>query len=397
MPGSYVFGHDTGSSMRTDEILEEARGVALEQLRPHSAQWDREAAWPAAGLRALQERQLGGLVVPTRYGGLGQGLNTLVQVCEVLAHEDGPTALCFGMHCVGSACIAVKARETQVERFLRPICEGRHLTTLALSEPGTGSHFYLPRTRISGEGDAYRLNGTKSFVTSGGHADSYVLSAAADDPDAPPGHFTLSVVDAETPGMTWGSPWNGWGMRGNASRTLELHDVRVPRDRRLGEEGDHIWYVFQVIAPYFLMAMTGTYLGIARRALEEALDHVGQRTYAHDGRSLAEVDILQHRVGALWSRFQRARALALWAAQESDQGGPESLPALCAAKAEVGHTVVDLVNDCLTLVGGRGYGEDHVLTRLLRDARAAHVMAPTTDLLYTWTGRALLGIPLLGD
>jgi alkylation response protein AidB-like acyl-CoA dehydrogenase len=155
--------------------------------------------------------------------------------------------------------------------------------------------------------------------------------------------------------------------------------------------------VFNLVAPYFLAAMTGTYLGIAERAVEQTTAHLKQRQFRHSGRTLAEHDLLQHRLGQLWTRVRRASSLSYESARMLEFRDPQALPALCAAKAEVADTVVSVVNDCMTLVGGTAYRDGSVLGRLLRDARAAHVMSPTTDLLYTWTGRALLGLPLIGD
>jgi alkylation response protein AidB-like acyl-CoA dehydrogenase len=347
-------------------------------------------------LGALLAEGLGGLVVPTEYGGLGLGLRGLVEVCEVIGTADASSGLCFGMHCVGSACIAAKANLDQAERLLRPIAAGEHLTTLALSEPGTGSHFYLPETTMAHAGDHYVVSGTKAFVTNGGHADSYVASTVATEPDAPPGHFSMVLIDADTPGMEWGGPWEGWGMRANSSRSLELRDVAVPLDNRLGDEGDQIWYVFNVVVPYFLIAMAGTYLGIAHHAVREATAHLRGRAYTHSGRRLAEFDVLQHRIGTLWAALRRTQQLCHWAADAADQGSSEALPAVCAAKAEVATATVSIVNECMTLVGGTAYRDGSVLQRLLRDARASHVMSPTTDILYTWAGRALLDLPLLG-
>ncbi|MGE0785707.1 MAG: acyl-CoA dehydrogenase family protein [Sandaracinaceae bacterium] len=376
------------------EAVSRAKEIAQRVLAPHAQRWDREGAWPVEGVRALQEAGLAGLVVSKEHGGLGLGLGGLLEVCEALGHADASTALCFGMHCVASACIAAKATPDQAERYLGPICRGEHWTTLALSEPGTGSHFYLPQTSMREVGGAYRLHGEKCFVTSGGHADSYVVSTVASD--ATLGHFSLVLVSAGSVSDAWGPEWSGWGMRGNSSRALALRDVPVPTEDRLGAEGDQIWYAFQIVAPYFLIAMAGTYLGVASRAVEEARAHLTRRTHSHTGESLAHTDVLQHRIGTVWSNLQRARHLARWAADHADADGADALPALCAAKAEVATSAVTIVNECMTLVGGIGYRDDAVLPRLLRDARAAHVMSPTTDLLYTWAGRALLDLPILG-
>lgn len=379
--------------------VEVATRIAEDVVIPHADEWDRACAWPEPALRALQEAGLAGLVVPERFGGRGRGLFALMQVCEALGKADGSTALCFGMHCVAAACIAAKATPEQAERLLVPIAAGRHLTTLALSEPGTGSHFYLPQakmTRAEG-GAAYVVAGSKCFVTNGGHADSYVVSAASDDESAPPGHFSLLLVGAGSSGMEWGKPWSGWGMRGNSSCSAELRDVRVPAHDRLGQEGDQIWYVFSVVAPYFLVAMAGTYLGIAGRAFEEGRAHLKRRHYAHTGGSLSEIGVLQHRLGTLWATVERTRRLCYWAAACGDRKDRDALPALCAAKAEVARSVVQVTNECMTLMGGAAYRDGTLLQRLLRDARAADVMSPTTDLLYGWLGRALLDLPLLGE
>jgi alkylation response protein AidB-like acyl-CoA dehydrogenase len=359
---------------------------------------DRDARWPERSIRELQRAGLGGLVVPSGEGGLGFGLFALARACEILGQQCASTALCFGMHCVGSAVIAAKATSHHRERYLEPIVRGEHVTTLALSEPGTGAHFYLPRTRMNERGaDALELDGEKTFVTNGGHADSYVVSTVAADSGARPGTFSCVVVPRDARGLAWGAPWAGLGMRGNSSRSLRFDRVVVSQSELLGAPGDQIWYVFNVVAPFFLIAMAGTYLGIATRAEHEARAHVAGRRYEHSGSSLAEVGVVQHKLGSLWGLVERTRGLVYRAAHVADAGEPESLPSLCAAKAEVADCVVGAVGEAMTLCGGIAYRSDGVLWRLLRDARAAHVMSPTTDLLRTWLGRALLDLPLLGD
>jgi len=380
-----------------ESILERIQEIAKDVVASNAEMTDRDAIWPEAGIRALQQAGLGGLTVPEEFGGLGQGSFGVAQACEILGQECASTAMCFCMHCVGTAVLSAKATHDQRERYLLPIIEGRHLTTLSLSEAGTGSHFYIPHTKLEAVStDMYRVTGDKTFVTNGGYADSYVVSTVAADPDAPEGQFSCIVVPEEAEGLHWGKPWDGLGMRGNSSRALELEQVMVPRKDLLGEEGDQIWYVFQVVAPYFLMAMSGTYLGIASAALEIARNHLIKRHYSDKGSSLSQVTVLQHRLGTLWGMLERTRRLAYYAAASFDAGNPDALPAVFTTKAEVADCAVDIVNEVMTITGGMAYREGSKLHRLLRDARAAHVMAPTTDLLRVWTGRTLLGQPILG-
>lgn len=209
------------------------------------------------------------------------------------------------------------------------------------------------------------------------------------------GEFSCVLVPKEAQGLSWREEWKGLGMRGNSSRAMELDGVEVLRRNLLGQEGDQLWYVFNVVAPYFLVAMTGAYLGIASGAMDDALQDVSKRDYAHSGQGLGSESVIQHRLGCLWAKLERTRRLAYFAAEEGDRGGEHALPATFSAKAEVGDCAVDLVNETLTLLGGRAYAQGSVLHRRLRDARAAHVMAPTTDILRIWTGRYLLEKPLL--
>lgn len=385
-----------GSDLQT--TLYKVQEIAKDVVAPNAAATDAEARWPEPGIRAMQRAGFGGLVVPSAYGGLGHGLLALARVCELLGQECASTAICYGMHCVGASVIAANATPDQQTRFLTPICEGRHITTLSLSEAGTGAHFYLPQTALEAVSDEeYSLTGSKTFVTNGGHADSYVVSAVAASPEAPIGQFSCVVLPAGAGGIKWGADWDGLGMRGNSSRTLELHGARVPRGNLLGKEGDQIWYIFNVVTPYFLIAMAGTFLGVATTALEDARRHLARRYHTHTGASLAQSSVLQHRLGGLWSALERTRRLTYHAAASFDAGEPDALTAVMAAKVEVADCAVNLVNEAMTLSGGIGYRNGSRMHRLLRDARAAHLMSPTTDILRVWIGRALLGQPLLSD
>ena len=385
-------------SQEVTALLLKTQKIAREIVAPSVDVTGEEYRWPEEGIRALQTEGLGGLVIPTLYGGLGSGVLTLAKVCEILGRECASTAICFGMHCVGSSVIAANPTQSQQADFLTPICDGQHITTLSLSEAGTGSSFYLPQTTMKAISDnEFCINGSKTFVTNGQHADSYVVSVVSNTPEEPLGLFSCAVVPGISEGIEWGAEWSGMGMRGNSSRTMGLQDVCVPKVNLLGRQGDQIWYIFNVVMPYFLMAMAGTYLGVASTALEEAKKHLSRRYHAHTGSSLSQNSVLQHRLGTLWASLESARQLTYYAASSFDAGEPEALIALMSAKVQVADAVVTIVNESMTLCGGIGYRKDSKLNLLLRDARAAPLMAPTSDIMRVWIGRALLGQPLLSD
>lgn len=383
------------SSSRLAGLREDAATIVTRTVAPQAQAVDRDCLWPRHSMQALAEAGLMGLNVPEALGGHGQGLMGLGVLTETLARACPSTALCYGMHCVGTAVIAAKATDYQQQHYLREIAQGRHMTTLALSESGSGAHLYLPATRLEADGDRFLVTGTKQFVTSGGHADSYVVSAVLSEGARDTGEFSCLIVDGITPGLDWQAPWNGFGMRGNASRGLGMANVSVDRRNLLGEVGDQVWYVFEVVAPFFLMAMAGTYLGIAQSALDAARQQLLGRRYDHSGQVLGDFDIPQKRLTDMWMAVEKTRGLIHEAARLGDLGHPEALPFILACKADAGETAVYVANEAMTLCGGAAYRDNSRVAQMLRDARAAHVMSPTTDLLKLWTGRALLGLPLL--
>lgn len=375
------------------QVLATTETVVQESVMLHADRVDQEGRWPAESLAALRAAGLTRLTVPQRAGGLGMGLLATAVVTESIAQACPSTAMCFGMHCVATAVIAAKATPEQDERYLRPIARGEHLSSLALSEAGTGANFYLPETSLSRAPTGFRLNGVKQFVTSGGEADSYVVSCVASD-DTGAGEFSCLVLDRGTPGMHWGPPWQGVGMRGNSSRTLTLTDATADAAALLGAEGDQIWYVFEVVAPFFLVAMAATYVGIGRAAVGTAVQHLKSRRFSHSGETAASLDTVQHRLGSVWAEVERAGLMLRRAAELGDAGSPDALPSILACKADAADAAVSATNEAMTLCGGAAYRENSRLARLLRDARASHVMSPTTDMLRLWTGRQLLGLSL---
>jgi alkylation response protein AidB-like acyl-CoA dehydrogenase len=141
--------------------------------------------------------------------------------------------------------------------------------------------------------------------------------------------------------------------------------------------------------------MAGTYLGVAGAALEIALQHLRNRHHQHAARSLADVQVLQYKMAEMWTAVEKTRGLVYHAAHLGDLGDPNAAAAIMAAKADAGDISVWVTNEAMTRCGGIAYRENGVLARLVRDARASHVMSPSTDLLRVWLGRSLLGLPML--
>ena len=369
------------------ELQSIATDLAENVIAPLAAEVDAECRWPAHSMRALAEAGLLGLQVPVDQGGLGQGLLGLCVLTEAIARACPSSALCYGMHCVATAVIAAKATDHQREHYLKEIAAGRHVTTLALSEQGTGAHFYLPETRLDADGEDFIVEGTKQFVTNGGHADSYVVSTVAAGAEA--GDFSCLIVDKGGEGMHWLDAWAGFGMRGNSSRPLQLDRVRVPARNLLGEPGDRSgmsskWWHRSHGHGRHLPGNRPGGAGRGKCASAFAPLQPFRRGPARRGKPAGAVR-------RTLDRPVKSRALVREAARRGDGAHPEALSFILACKADAAETAVQLANEAMTLCGGAAYRENSRAARLLRDARAGHVMTPTTGLLKLWTGRSLLG------
>jgi isovaleryl-CoA dehydrogenase len=377
------------------ELVKKTKKICETVIKPLAQKTDQKCQWPKQQLKMLGNAGLLGLHVPKELGGLGQGLTALTAISETIGQSCSSTAMCYVMHCVGTAVITAKATEVQKKKYLQPIAKGNHITSLALSERGTGSHFYFPETRLSKKGKFFMLNGEKDFITNGGFADSYVLNTQTSKPSL--GEFNCLILDANSPNMEWGREWRGFGLRGNSSRSLTMKNVRISEQNLLGKEGDEVWYVFQVVAPYFLVAISGVYLGIAQQALDLTINHVKARKFTHSGKMVADEIAIQNKIAEMYQRVQRSRTLLYHACELGDIGDQDAIKSIAMARVDANDAAIFVTNEAMTMTGGRAYAENSELSRLLRDARASAVMAPTPGISKNWIGRLLLGLPMLGE
>jgi alkylation response protein AidB-like acyl-CoA dehydrogenase len=371
------------------DLQEKARRVAETELHPNAEAIDRERRFPLDNLNAVAQEGLFGILIPPTSGGSGSGLTELALVCEELGMACASTAMCFLMHTCGSAVIAAKATPEQASRWLSPASAGDMITTLAFSERGTGAHFYQPEISAERKNGSLVVSGRKSFVTSGGHAHLYPVLVNASGGQG----LTLLVLTPDMPGVHFEGEWDGIGMAGNSSIVMSLADVEVPADHVLGNEGDGQEVVFNVVAPTFLIGLAAVNVGIARAALNGAIEHARTRRYP-SGRSLAEIETIQGYLARMSILTESARLLVLEAARAADAGEPTALPLVMQAKIAATESAKHVTDLAMQVGGGQAYSRQLPVERHWRDARAGSVMAPTNEVLQEWLGKALCGLPL---
>ena len=283
-----------------------AASVAERELAPRAAAVDRDAAFPKDSIAALGASGLLGLTVPKAQGGLDQGLRTAAAVIDSLAQRCASTAMVYLMHLCGVACYAAAADKTAP--LLEDAAAGRHLATLAFSETGSRSHFWAPVSRASRTGNgAVSINAQKSFVTSAGYADGYVVSTLAAGATQPIESSIYLVLKGDA-GVTVSGAWRGLGMRGNASAPMTLSNVAVGADRALTADAKGLDMMLGVVLPLFQVGTAAVGIGIAEAAVQAAIGHVTHARFEESNSSLADLPTLRAQIAKMRIETDRARA-----------------------------------------------------------------------------------------
>jgi alkylation response protein AidB-like acyl-CoA dehydrogenase len=370
-----------------------AEAVADATLARHAADVDARGRWPAESMAALAEAGLLGLAVPRADGGPGAGPRTFAAVTRTLAERCASTAMIYLMHVCATQVLAAAQAFPQRARVLGEILAGRHLSTLAFSEAGSRSHFWAPVSQAVVAGDTHRLTAGKSFVTAAGHADSYVVatrSAGAAEPTV----STLYYVPRDMPGLHVGEPWNGLGLRGNASAPVRLDDVAVPAAARVSDEGEGFTVMLNVVLPWFQLGSAAVSVGIARAATEGIRQHLLSAKLEHLGQPLAALMNLRARLAQMQITVDTQQAFLEHVAGRLETPGPDTMLAVLQSKAAAAEAALLVTDLAMRTGGGAAFGRRLTVERNFRDARAGSAMAPTTDVLYEFIAKALLGMPL---
>lgn len=367
---------------------EQLSRIIDEIVGPDAVEVDRSASFPRKAIDALSDGGVLGLTVPIEYGGGGQGLRAVADVVRQLSAACGSTAMVVMMHYSAVAALTATGRGD----VLSEIASSRHLSTLAFSEAGSRSHFWAPLSTAVSDGDEVLLNARKSWVTSASEASSYVWSSR---PLAAPGPMSLWLVRAGTPGLSVTGEFDGLGLRGNNSCPVSGDGLRVPSTARLGADGAGLDIALSAVLPCFLLMNASASVGLMEAVTREAVDHVGRVRLEHLGQSLAQQPESRAAVARMHIETDRTRALVDAALTGIEEGKDEAQLLVLEVKAAADESAADIADLAMKTCGGAAFRKELGIERRFRDSRAARVMAPTTQALLDFVGRALCGLPLL--
>ena len=368
--------------------------LSLEAIAADAEGVDAEGRFPRAGIDELAGAGLLGIGLPRSVGGVGGGPVEFVEVVEQVAAACASTGMVYVMHVVGAQTLQAglsEGRSAEVQReALAAMAAGRHLTTLAYSDRGSRGHFWAQASHAVADGDALTIDADKTWATSAGHADSYILAVGAPDTDDSLS-TELYLVPAGAEGITIPGHFDGLGLRGNASAPLKVRGLRLTREQRLGDERSGFGLMMTATLPWFALGSSACSVGIATAALDAAISHATRARLEFEGASLAEIPAVRARLARARVRLRESRALlreVAGAVAGDEPSAPEGVLAVKASAAEMAIEVTDLA---MRVGGGWAYSKHGPLERHLRDARAAAIMAPTTELLHDFLGKAITG------
>jgi alkylation response protein AidB-like acyl-CoA dehydrogenase len=362
--------------------------VITDVVAPNAGVVDQAGRFPRESMDALAGVGLLGLASSPDVGGDGLGLRDVALVMERLAGACGSTAMVVLMHYAATTVIEAHGDD----KTRREVAAGHHLSTLAFSEVGSRSHFWAPLGTAAQAGDRVRLDAKKSWVTAAHEADSYVWSSR---PLAAEGPMTLWLVPTDTSGINPAGAFDGLGLRGNDSTPVTADGATIAMDALLGTDGAGLDIALTAVLPWFLVLSASFSLGLMEAVVAETGQHLAATRLEHLGQRLIDQPIVRADYARMRLTTDSVRAFINDTLSALEAGREDAMLRVLEVKALAAEAAVDVTDVAMKLAGGAAFRKELGIERRFRDARAAQVMAPTTDALLDFVGRAISGLPLL--
>lgn len=372
-----------------DAYVAMARQFSAKALAPKAAEWDAAGHFPKDVLAEAGSLGLMALYTPESAGGLGLSRLDSALIFEALAEGCTSTAAFMTIHNMALWMIASFGNEETKAAFCPDLAEGKTLASYCLTEPGAGSDAASLRTTAAREGDGYRLNGQKMFISGAGDTDVLVVMARVADENGPqPGAKGVSsfVVPATTPGISFGRKEEKMGWNSQPTRAITFEDAFVPATYRLGAEGEGFKIAMKGLDGGRINIAT-TAVGTAQAALEHTLAYVGERQQF--GQPIGAFQHTQFELADMATELLAARQMVRLAAARLDAGHPEATLYCAMAKRFATDRAFEVCNKALQLHGGYGYIREYPLERHLRDVRVHQILEGTNEIMRVIIARRM--------
>jgi butyryl-CoA dehydrogenase len=362
----------------TDEqqlIRDMVREFAVADVAPIAAEIDREHRFPVELLPKMADLSLLGVPYPDEVGGAGADYVSYAIVVEELARVCGTTSVIVSGHTsLGTWPIFAFGTEAQQKLYLGDLASGRRLAAFALTEPAAGTDAAAGTTTALLDGDEYVLNGSKIFITNGGYADVYIVTAKTDPTQGTRG-ISAFIVEKDAPGFSVGEPERKMGIRASSTPPLYFNNCRIPRDALLGGEGNGFKIAMQTLDGGRI-GIGAQALGIAQGALDAAVAYAKERVQF--GKPIASLEAIQFMIADMSTEVDAARLLVYRAAWCKDNGRPYAAEA-AMAKLYASETATRVAGHAIQIHGGYGFTESYPVERAYRDAKITEIYEGTSE------------------
>jgi len=366
-------------------VRDMARDFASEKIAPHALRWDEDKHFPVDVIREAASLGMAGIYIREDVGGSALTRLDAALIFEALATGCPTVSAFISIHNMASWMIDAYGSEAQRQRWLPKLCAMDLIASYCLTEPGAGSDAAALRTRAVRDGDHYVLNGQKQFISGAGSTG--LLVAMVRTGGEGPGGISTLVIDANTPGVSFGANERKMGWNAQPTRAVIFEDARVPVANRLGEEGIG-----------FKIAMAGLdggriniaacSLGGAQSALDKSLAYMKERKAF--GKRLDEFQALQFKLADMATELEAARTFVWRAAAALDRKDPDATQ-LCAMAKRFGTDVgFEVANQALQLHGGYGYLSEYGIEKIVRDLRVHQILEGTNEIMRLIVARKLI-------
>lgn len=365
-------------------IRQMAADFASNEIIPYCAEWDNRNEVPFTTLAKMQELGFMTIGVPMEYGGDGLDNISKCLVCEEFAKGDaGMATTIIASTLLASFPILIGANHEQKKWWY-----GRHLEGavcgFCLSEPSAGSDALGMSTRCVKDGNHYIINGTKQFITNGGFARQFSLTATLDKKMGNKG-ICAFMIDRDWPGVSIGKEEDKLGIRSTSTTQVIFEDVRVPVSMRLGQEGDGLGILMETL-DLSRTAVAAMATGVATAALEASISYANQRQQF--GQPIASLQAIQFMLADMAVRAEASRLLYLKAAYLQDGGGKyKGISSM--AKLHAGDAAMLNAVDAVQVFGGYGYTKQYPVEKYLRDAKIMQIFEGTAQVQRMVIGKYL--------
>lgn len=352
-----------------------AREFAEKEVAPIAAEIDRNHRFPEELIPKMKELNLLGVPFPEEWGGAGADYLSYILVLEELARVSASTCTILAAHAsLGTWPIYQFGTKEQKEKYLRKLASGEMLAAFALTEPSAGTDAASGKTTAVLEGDEWVLNGSKIFITNGGYAGVYIVTALTDPSKGVKGISTF-IVEKDAPGFSVGEKERKMGIKASSTTPLYFNNCRIPKDALLGKEGEG-FKIAMMTLDGGRIGIAAQAVGIAQGAFEAAVKYAKERIQF--GKPIATKQAIQWMIADMATEIEAARLLTYRAAWNKDHGLPYTKEA-SMAKLFAAEVATRTATKAVQIHGGYGYTENYPVERSYRDAKITEIYEGTSE------------------